>query len=98
MGGKTFGSQSDRSKSGRRSDLRHPPQHGRQAGGNPGPPMGTDETREAKAELERLLLRKKVEFETKEWDRLGRSIAFVKVDGRDVNKAMADFLEDLQGP
>lgn len=60
------------------------------------PPMGTVEAREAKAELERLLLRKKVEFETKEWDRLGRSIAFVKVDGRDVNKAMADFLEDLQ--
>lgn len=60
------------------------------------PPMGTEESRQAKAELESLLLRKKVEFETQEWDRLGRSIAFVRVDGLDVNKAMDEFLESLK--
>lgn len=60
------------------------------------PPMGTEESRRAKAELERLLLRKKVEFETREWDRLGRSIAIVRVDGVDVNKAMEEFLESLK--
>jgi len=60
------------------------------------PPMETEESRRAKAELERLLLRKKVEFETREWDRLGRSIAFVRIDGVDVNKAMEEFLENLR--
>jgi endonuclease YncB( thermonuclease family) len=60
------------------------------------PPRGTEEAREAKTELERLLLRKKVEFDTREWDRLGRSIAHVKVDGKDVNKMMAEFLENLK--
>ncbi len=60
------------------------------------PPLGTEESRRAKAELERLLLRKKVVFETLEWDRLGRSIAHVKIDGVDVNKAMEEFLENLK--
>ena len=60
------------------------------------PPMGTEESHRAKAELERLLLKKKVEFETREWDRLGRSIAFVRVDGLDVNKVMTEFLEGFK--
>ena len=60
------------------------------------PPIGTEESHRAKAELERILLRKKVEFETREWDRLGRSIAHVKINGVDVNKVMAEFLESLK--
>ncbi len=42
------------------------------------------------------MLRKKVEFETREWDRLGRSIAFVRIDGVDVNRVMEEFLESLE--
>ncbi len=60
------------------------------------PPMGTEKSRRAMAELERLLLGKKVEFETREWDRLGRSIAFVRIDGVDVNKVLEEFLENLK--
>ena len=60
------------------------------------PAAGTEESRRAKAELERLLLGKKVEFETRDWDRLGRSIAHVKINGVDVNKAIAEFLAGLK--
>lgn len=59
------------------------------------PESGTPEAERAKEKLESLVLRKKVEFETLEWDRLGRSIAMVKVDGVDVNKEMADYFKTL---
>jgi len=59
------------------------------------PEGGTPEAERAKEKLESLILRKKVEFETLEWDRLGRSIAMVKVDGIDVNNEMADYIETL---
>jgi endonuclease YncB( thermonuclease family) len=57
------------------------------------PPRGTPEAERAKERLEQLILGKKVEFDTIEWDRLGRSIALVKVDGVDVNEEMKKFLE-----
>lgn len=59
------------------------------------PPRGTPEAERAKEKLERLVLRKKVEFETLEWDRLGRSIAIVKVDGVNVNETMMEYLKTL---
>jgi len=59
------------------------------------PSGGTLEAEKAKAKLEGLVLRKKVEFETLEWDRLGRSIAIVKVDGTDVNEEMKTYIKSL---
>lgn len=59
------------------------------------PEAGTPEAEKAKEKLESLVLRKKVEFETLEWDRLGRSIAIVKVDSVDVNNEMADYIKTL---
>ena len=60
------------------------------------PPLGgTLEAEKAKAKLEGLVLRRKVEFETLEWDRLGRSIAIVKVDGTDVNEEMKTYIKSL---
>ncbi len=64
------------------------------SGVNP-PERGTPRAARAKEKLEALVLGKKVEFDTLEWDRLGRSIATVKVDRIDVNKEMAEFLETL---
>ncbi len=57
------------------------------------PPRGTPEAERAKKRLEHLILGKKVEFDTREWDRLGRSTALVQVDGVDVNEEMKRFLK-----
>ncbi len=57
------------------------------------PPRGTPEAERAKEHLEELILGKKVEFDTREWDRLGRSTAAVQIDGVDVNDEMKKFLE-----
>jgi len=51
------------------------------------------EAERAKERLEQLILGKKVEFDTREWDRLGRSTALVQIDGVDVNEEMKRFLE-----
>ncbi len=59
------------------------------------PARGTPQATMAKEKLESLVKGKKVEFETLEWDRLGRSIAQVIVDETDVNKAMAEYLRTL---
>ena len=59
------------------------------------PETGTPDAERAKEKLESLVLRRKVEFETIEWDRLGRSIAIVKVDGVDVNREIGDYLKTL---
>jgi len=59
------------------------------------PENGTAEVELAREKLESLVLQKKVEFESIEWDRLGRSIALVKVDGVDVNKTMVEYLKTL---
>ena len=59
------------------------------------PEKGTPEAERSREKLESLVLRKKVEFESLEWDRLGRSIALVKVDGVDVNKTMVEYLKIL---
>lgn len=60
------------------------------------PPLGgTPEAEKAKAKLEGFVLRRKVEFETLEWDRLGRCIAIVKVDGTDVNDEMKAYIKSL---
>jgi len=59
------------------------------------PGSGTPEADRAREKLESLVLRKKVEFESIEWDRLGRSIALVRVDGVDVNKTMVEYLKTL---
>lgn len=56
------------------------------------PPRGTPEAERAKERLEQLILGKKVEFDTREWDRLGRSIALVQINGVDVNEEMKKFL------
>jgi endonuclease YncB( thermonuclease family) len=60
------------------------------------PKRGTPAAAAAKERLESLVLRKKIEFETETWDRLGRSLAKVWVDGVDVNGAIAEFLESLE--
>ncbi len=57
------------------------------------PPRGTPEAERAKERLEQLILGKKVEFDTREWDRLGRSTALVQINGVDVNEEMKRFLE-----
>jgi endonuclease YncB( thermonuclease family) len=57
------------------------------------PTPGTPEDTRAKEHLESLILKKKVEFETLEWDRLGRSIATVKAGDIDVNESMKKFLD-----
>ncbi len=57
------------------------------------PSRGTPEAERAKEHLEQLILGKKVEFDTREWDRLGCSKAAVQVDGMDVNEEMKRFLE-----
>lgn len=59
------------------------------------PERGTPEAAKAREKLESLVKGKKVEFETLNWDRLGRSIAQVTVDGTDVNEAMAEYLKTL---
>ena len=59
------------------------------------PPRGTPEAERAKERLEALVLGKKVEFEIREWDRLGRSSATVQVDGLDVNTEMKTFLDSV---
>jgi len=59
------------------------------------PETGTPDAERAKEKLESLVLRRKVEFETIVWDRLGRSIAIVKVDGVDVNREIGDYLKTL---
>ncbi|RLI08139.1 hypothetical protein DRO42_06880 [Candidatus Bathyarchaeota archaeon] len=59
------------------------------------PERGTPEAERARERLESLVLRKKVEFETLEWDRLGRSIALVRVDDVDVNEAMKEYLKTI---
>lgn len=59
------------------------------------PARGTPEAAKAKERLESLVLGRKVEFETLEWDRLGRSVASVTVGDIDVNKAMKEFLTTL---
>lgn len=61
------------------------------------PERGTPEAARAKEKLEGLVNGRKVEFETLEWDRLGRSIASVKVDDVDVNEAISEFLKNLKG-
>jgi len=60
------------------------------------PARGTPEAAAAKERLESLVLNKKIEFETETWDRLGRSLANVWIDGVDVNGAMAEFLASLE--
>jgi endonuclease YncB( thermonuclease family) len=64
------------------------------SGVNP-PKRGSPAAAVAKERLENLVLKKKIEFETDTWDRFGRSLARVWVDGIDVNKTMAEFLESL---
>lgn len=59
------------------------------------PRRGTQEAEKAKNKLESLVLHKKVEFETLEWDRFGSSIALVKVDGVDVNEEMRKHIREL---
>jgi endonuclease YncB( thermonuclease family) len=60
------------------------------------PARGTPGAVAAKEKLESLVLNKKIDFETETWDRLGRSLARIWVDGVDVNGAMAEFLESLE--
>ncbi len=59
------------------------------------PVSGTPDAEKAREKLESLVLRKKVEFESLEWDRFGRSIALVKVDDIDINKEMEEFIKTL---
>lgn len=59
------------------------------------PKRGSPGAAAAKEKLESLVLKKKIEFETATWDRLGRSLAKVWVDGVDVNEAMVEFLASI---
>jgi endonuclease YncB( thermonuclease family) len=59
------------------------------------PANGTPDAEKAREKLESLVLRKKVEFESLEWDRFGRSIALVKVDDINVNKEMDEYIKTL---
>ncbi|MGQ9679253.1 MAG: thermonuclease family protein [Candidatus Bathyarchaeia archaeon] len=57
---------------------------------------GSEMEEKAKMRLEELVLGKKIEFQTLEWDRLGRSIAIVKIDGFNLNEYLKKFIEDLK--
>lgn len=59
------------------------------------PKRGTAEEDKARSKFESLVLGKKVEFETLEWDRMGRSIAVVRVEGVNVNDEMRKFIASL---
>lgn len=57
---------------------------------------GSEMEEKARMRLEELVLGKKIEFKTLEWDRLGRSIAIVKIDGFNLNEYLKKFIEDLK--
>lgn len=59
------------------------------------PSKDASEYMKAKNKLESLVLGKKVELKTLEWDRLGRNIALVTVNGIEINKVMAEFVKTL---
>ena len=59
------------------------------------PERGTTKANAAKEKLEALVVGKKVEFEALQWDRLGRSLAKVWVNGIDLNEEMNRFLKTL---
>ncbi len=59
------------------------------------PEKGTELGKKAKQKLEELILKKKVEYETKTWDPMGRIRATVTVDGIDVRQAMEEYLKNL---
>lgn len=59
------------------------------------PKRGTPEAEEARKKLEQLVLQRKVEFETLEWDRMGRSIAIVRLDSLNINEEMKSYVQGL---
>ncbi len=59
------------------------------------PSKNTDTGMKAKTKLEELVLKKKVEYETTQFDAIGRTLATVTLEGVDINQAMKDFVDGL---
>jgi len=59
------------------------------------PAKGSEAERKAREKLAELVLKKKVSYETTEFDEFGRTKAKVQIDGVDVNKNMVDYLKSL---
>lgn len=60
-----------------------------------GPPRGSDADKKAKSKLVDLVLKKKIQYETTEWDTFGRTLAKVSLDGVDINTIMSKFIKTL---
>ena len=60
------------------------------------PTRGTPEDQAGRERLAELVMGKKVEFDTLEWDRLGRSVALATVEGLDLNEEMKGFVSSLK--
>ncbi|MBS7630067.1 thermonuclease family protein [Candidatus Bathyarchaeota archaeon] len=59
------------------------------------PAKGSEVEKKAREKLAELVLKKKVSYETTQFDEFGRTRAKVQVDGIDINKNMADYLKSL---
>lgn len=59
------------------------------------PTKGSDAEKKAKEKLAELVLKKKISYETTQFDEFGRTKAKVQIDGIDVNKSMVDYLKSL---
>ena len=59
------------------------------------PAKGSDNDKKAKQKLSELVLKKKITYETTQWDEIGRTKAKVTLDGTDINKAIADYLKTI---
>ncbi|MGQ9679254.1 MAG: thermonuclease family protein [Candidatus Bathyarchaeia archaeon] len=59
------------------------------------PNKGSEAEKRAKERLAELVLKRKVSYETTQFDEFGRTRAKVQIDGVDVNESMADYIKSL---
>lgn len=59
------------------------------------PSRGSENDKKAKQKLAELVLKKKITYETTQWDQIGRTMAKVTLDGTEINKTIADYLKTL---
>jgi endonuclease YncB( thermonuclease family) len=59
------------------------------------PDRSTPEGKKAKDKLSELVLNKKVEYETTQWNSMGQTKAIVTLDGVNINDEMKEFLASL---
>jgi len=59
------------------------------------PDRSTPEGKKARGKLSELVLNKKVEYETTQWNSMGQTKAIVTLDGVNINDEMKEFLASL---